>query len=1253
LAQADGYVPTGEGIEPHTAAAAQTRLSFKITTPQIADRKTSIGSLDQPGSQWAGMSGAAVTTSEGLIIGVVRSHSTTEGEGSLSITPIGAISSLPESTADQFWKCLGVAAVDQLATLPRSVAKRMLIAERLSDEFVERSEGDLIVDALGAAPGSTVGVVGGGGFGKSGLASWVARRPEIEDAFPDGVLWVTIGQDRAAVPLRDLIVDACQQLTSHFRLSADVRGRDAPTTVGGASRLLADMLGERRILMIVDDVWRASDLEPFLAGGPRTARLVTTRLDQVLPYEARRIHVDAMSADGVERVLSMNIPPAAAPSLKPLLQVVHGWVLLARLVNGRVRREMDHGAEPEAAAQTVMGLLTDLGLTALDQRNEAHRSRAVDATLSATFEILSDDERQRFESLAVFPGDTDVRVEILADWWKVQLTTAAAILSDFRDASLLQSFDSRTGIAKLHDVVRGWLHQRMGHDIQALHLDLTHVLLPSGRRWSQLDSREEYVWRYFVWHAAQGGPEGKATVASAVRDLDYLSTKTVVLGTAAVEADLALAADSSAELTALLKRYRQLTGFLGSIQEPQQLAANLWARLFDLVDPSWEPPPTRLRPVATRPLPVTDPYVERTLRQGSVVSALAWAADGRLASGGADGWVRVWPKGGGVPREHRHGDTEITCVAWSEDGRLASGARDGRVCVWSADEEKPVVYFHGSHVSAVAWSKDGRLASGGASSADEPTGTVVVSDGAGGPTIEHLHAQFVSTVAWSMDGSLASGASDASVCVWRRQGATVLLVNEDRQVLEGDPPWTGPEYKDELRPDGTTERRYKSDQRFVNTLAWSDEGWLAIGCDDDTLRVWSDDGRLLLRADNAGSVYNLVWTAEGSLLGLQDGGVCKWDLTGPLSYSVPHGDWVSSLALSTDGDIATGSGDGRICIWPPDVSTFGQHDTPPKVTALAWSRDGDLASGTDEGLVEILHPDDRPASLRQAAEGRTVYGLAWSHQGALACRTGSGFAIYGRAFEKLFESDGDFSTIGTVAWSRSGWLAFAESYGRILVFEPEKLEEPIELLHGGGEFNVKVSMPENNASVSGPRGTVLSLAWSEDGRLASGATDGSLWIWPLDELGADRTVQPEIVQSGDLEPFDADAFVYQRRNDVSANSVRSLSWAADGRLASGAADGSVTVRAPGTRELLIHLSSQQINAIAWIGQDLLAVGSETGQVFVARITEGNQAALVDAEFAFDRACSAVAVQEGVIACAAGETVIPLEFVAAEATRLDG
>ena len=70
-----------------------------------------------------------------------------------------------------------------------------------------------------------------------------------------------------------------------------------------ATSRLAELLADRHILIVIDDVWNRAHLKPFVQGGPLCARLITTRDSSSLPESAARIPVDAMQKDEAVSVL--------------------------------------------------------------------------------------------------------------------------------------------------------------------------------------------------------------------------------------------------------------------------------------------------------------------------------------------------------------------------------------------------------------------------------------------------------------------------------------------------------------------------------------------------------------------------------------------------------------------------------------------------------------------------------------------------------------------------------------------------------------------------------------------------------------------------------------------------------------------------------------------------------------------------------------------------------------------------------------
>jgi WD40 repeat protein len=146
----------------------------------------------------------------------------------------------------------------------------------------------------------------------------------------------------------------------------------------------------------------------------------------------------------------------------------------------------------------------------------------------------------------------------------------------------------------------------------------------------------------------------------------------------------------------------------------------------------------------------------------SSVSALAVLPDGRLASGGEDGEIKLWPEdGAGEPTVLDHGSS-----GWSPavlpDGQLARGDVDGMIKVSPRNGAgEPTVLDHGSSVWSLAVLPDGRLASGG----EDGKIKLWPKDGAGEPTVLD-HGSWISSLAVLPDGRLARGDVDGKIKLW-------------------------------------------------------------------------------------------------------------------------------------------------------------------------------------------------------------------------------------------------------------------------------------------------------------------------------------------------------------------------------------------------------------------------------------------------------------------------------------------------------
>jgi hypothetical protein len=127
----------------------------------------------------------------------------------------------------------------------------------------------LLLDSKGDAVAITAALHGAGGYGKTTLAKALAHDADIHDAYFDGVLWATLGEKPESLLL--VVSDLITRLTGT---------RPGLDTISAAASALGEALGDRRILLVVDDVWREQDLAWFLQGGTSTTRLITTRNDR-------------------------------------------------------------------------------------------------------------------------------------------------------------------------------------------------------------------------------------------------------------------------------------------------------------------------------------------------------------------------------------------------------------------------------------------------------------------------------------------------------------------------------------------------------------------------------------------------------------------------------------------------------------------------------------------------------------------------------------------------------------------------------------------------------------------------------------------------------------------------------------------------------------------------------------------------------------------------------------------------------------
>ncbi|WP_433063012.1 NB-ARC domain-containing protein [Dactylosporangium sp. CS-033363] len=387
--------------------------------------------------------------------------------------------------AHETWVRQRLGGLDAAAGIPAPAGPLWMVPEA-GRMLVERTEeltglADLV---LGGA--AVVGVLGAGGFGKTTLVAQACHR--LRDAFAGGVLWATLGEQMPDPALAEKIND----------LSELVDGtRPALTDPAAAGYHLGVLLARRApTLLVVDDVWAASRLVPFLHSGARV--IVTTRSRGALPGTAKVLHLPPLGLELSRSLLRLGVPGLTRTTR--LVRRTGGWPILLALVNSAILRLVDDGLAPNDAGDAVAELLAD-GPDSLDLASADRRDQAVRATVEASLRRLDPQSRQRCLELGVFPEDTDVPAEVAQLLWATSPSTARRLVRTLADLALISVSGDRL---RLHDVLREHLRRILGPDglaeangrlVEALRAD-------AAGDWA---GAREYSRAHLAGHAADAG----------------------------------------------------------------------------------------------------------------------------------------------------------------------------------------------------------------------------------------------------------------------------------------------------------------------------------------------------------------------------------------------------------------------------------------------------------------------------------------------------------------------------------------------------------------------------------------------------------------------------------------------------------------------------------------------------------------------------------------------------------------------------
>lgn len=877
------------------------------------------------------------------------------------------------------------------------------MVEDLPEGFVPRpGEFDqllqLLIDKQREEPvAMTAALKGAGGYGKTTLAKALCHDQLIQDAFDDGILWVTLGEHPGDLTGRveDLIVTLSDE-------------RPGFTTQDAAISRLKELLADRDILIVIDDVWDRAHLNPFIQGGPRCARLITTRNLDTLPASATKVQVDAMRQNEATELLAagLNHDGSLTRELTALGARVGEWPLLLGLVNSALRNRIENDKQsPRDAIDWVNKALTKRGLAYFDARNSDQRSVAVGRTIGVSLDLLSEQQRERYFELAIFPEDVEIPLSTLEKLWaktgRFDEFDTEDLCSRLNSFSLLWSYDADRRRIRLHDVVHKFLIEQQTDKLPSIHAQLLDAHLPGGP-WSEMPAEEPYLWDHLAHHLveARQGDELLATVKS----WRYLVAKTFVRKSLAVEADL-LAAEqigSDDDVLRLLRRnFVNFGHLLNKCENRNDIEATLFSRLqhldnlkFFTTDLERNLKPPCLVPTTSLP-DLPHPALVRTLsgRMGRVF-ACAMSADGTtIVSASEDETLKVWDARSGAERFTLSGHTlRVTGCAVSVNGAtIVSSSHDKTLKVWDgrSGAERFTLTGHWAVMRGCCVSPDGLII---VSAYDD--GTLKVWDGQNGAERFVLagHEGAVTACAVSAEQTIVSASNDGTLKLWDARsglerftlrghlssvtgcavsadGATIVSVSFDGTLKV----WDGR---------SGTERSSLSGHQAVTCAVSADGGVIVSGSNDGRVKVWRGpiETALVTLSGHNRQVYCCAVNADGTTIvsGSADKTLKIWDgrhalVDDPRRVRFGGLDGLAnSCALSADGTtVISASDDQTLNVWDrrSGALRLTLKGTVGAVKGCAITADGMMIVSTDDEILRVW--DGQSGAERMTLVGHT------------------------------------------------------------------------------------------------------------------------------------------------------------------------------------------------------------------------------------------------------------------------------------------
>lgn len=278
------------------------------------------------------------------------------------------------------------------------------------------------------------------GVGKTALARELIYESEVQQHFGDGFLWAYLGP---RPNLSGLLGRWASLLGIPATEMALLKGEEE------RARAIRDVIGTRRMILVIDDAWKIGEALAFKVGGPNCAYLLTTRIPSVALHFANG---DALVVRELDEEDSLDLLARLTPdvvtnesSIARTLVQSAGGLPLALVLMGRYLQSQVYCGQPRRLRAAVERLYCPEERLRLSMQqapfeyqafSSLHTFLSLEAVIETSVRQLDEEARSVLSMLSAFPAKPNSFSEEAA----LAVSGASVeLLDELIDAGLLES----------------------------------------------------------------------------------------------------------------------------------------------------------------------------------------------------------------------------------------------------------------------------------------------------------------------------------------------------------------------------------------------------------------------------------------------------------------------------------------------------------------------------------------------------------------------------------------------------------------------------------------------------------------------------------------------------------------------------------------------------------------------------------------------------------------------------------------------